>query len=160
MLGLSVITHLHKMLNSITLQYIVLTTSQDNPQSFIQIKVQFIIWHVFGQNINIYGYILCLDMQKSVFIFYYYISCWSLKSNMKDIVNRKRPRRLCILSFKMQCHSLKKFMILHPRMYKAFVNFAENELNFLYFACLRAVIKQSYDSNIFMTKEPLFLNGI
>ena len=51
-------------------------------------------------------------------------------------------------------------MILHPRMYKAFVNFAENELNFLYFACLRAVIKQSYDSDIFMTKEPLFLNGI
>ena len=134
------------MLNSIKPQYIILIISQDNRTFRLK------YWY--------FGHILCLDMQKNVFIFYYYISCSSLKRNMKAIVNRKRPRRLCILSFKMQYHSLKKFIILHPRMYKAFVNFAENELNFLYFACLRAVIKQSYDSNIFMTKEPRFLNGI
>ena len=152
MLRLSVFTHLHKMLNLITPQCIA-------RRHFIQIKVKFIKWHVFEWILIFWPHFMFRYAEKC-FIFYYYNSCRSLKSNMKAIVNRKRPRRLCILSFKMQYHSLKKFIILHPRMYKAFVNFAENELNFLYFACLRAVIKQSYDSNIFMTKEPLFINGI
>ena len=156
MLGLSVFTHLHKMLNSITPQYIVLTISS----AFHTNKSKIHQMTCFRININILATFYVQICRKMFFIFYYYISCSSLKRNMKAIVNRKRPRRLCILSFKMQYHSLKKFIILHPRMYKAFVNFAENELNFLYFACLRAVIKQSYDSNIFMTKEPLFINGI